>query len=160
MYNPFDILLLFDRRQFDAWWFETGTPSFLVDMLAKRRIGSARLDNMLSQRDLLSTFDVDDIATEALLFQTGYLTIRNEEPRGGKMYYRLGYPNREVRQSLNENLLRHITGRPPGLAEHTARLYDLLLAKGAALLRRRRTVASGTSGSLWGLLGAALGRGI
>ena len=128
VYNPFDILLLFDRRQFEAWWFETGTPSFLVDMLAKRRIDSARLDNMLSQRDLLSAFDVDDIATEALLFQTGYLTILGAEPRGGKTYYRLGYPNREVRQSLNESLLRHLTGRPPSLAEHTARLYDLLLA--------------------------------
>ncbi len=128
VYNPFDILLLFDRREFEAWWFETGTPTFLIDMLASRRIDSPKLGDMLSQRDLLSTFDVDDIATEALLFQTGYLTIRGEERRGGKKYYRLGYPNREVRQSLNENLLRHLLGRPPGLAEHTARLYDLLLA--------------------------------
>ncbi len=128
VYNPFDILLLFDRREFEAWWFETGTPTFLIDMLASRRIDSPKLDDMLSQRDLLSTFDVDDIATEALLFQTGYLTIRGEERRGGKTYYRLGYPNREVRQSLNESLLRHLLGRPPGLAEHTARLYDLLLA--------------------------------
>ena len=128
VYNPFDILLLFDRRDFDAWWFETGTPTFLIDMLASRRIDSPKLGDMLSQRDLLSTFDVDDIATEALLFQTGYLTIRGEERRGGKKYYRLGYPNREVRQSLNEHLLRHLLGRPPGLAEHTARLYDLLLA--------------------------------
>ena len=127
VYNPFDILLLFDRRQFDAWWFETGTPSFLVEMLARRRIASATLDNMLSRGDLLSAFDVEDIATEALLFQTGYLTIRGVEPRGGKTYYRLGYPNREVRQSLNESLLRHLMGRPPGLAEHGARLYDLLL---------------------------------
>ena len=127
VYNPFDILLLFDRRQFDAWWFETGTPSFLVEMLAKRRIASATLDNLLSRGDLLSAFDVEDIATEALLFQTGYLTIRGVEPRGGKTYYRLGYPNREVRQSLNESLLRHLMGRPPGLAEHGARLYDLLL---------------------------------
>ena len=128
VYNPFDILLLFDRRDFEAWWFETGTPTFLIDMLAGRRIDSPKLDDMLSQRDLLSTFDVDDIATEALLFQTGYLTIRGEERRGGRKYYRLGYPNREVRQSLNEHLLRHLLGRPPGLAEHTARLYDLLLA--------------------------------
>ena len=128
VYNPFDILLLFDRREFEAWWFETGTPTFLIDMLASRCIDSPKLDDMLSQRDLLSTFDVDDIATEALLFQTGYLTIRGEERRGGKKYYRLGYPNREVRQSLNENLLRHLLGRPPSLAEHTARLYDLLLA--------------------------------
>ena len=128
VYNPFDILLLFDRREFEAWWFETGTPTFLIDMLASRRIDSPKLDDMLSQRDLLSAFDVDDIATEALLFQTGYLTIRGEERRGGKTYYRLGYPNREVRQSLNENLLRHLLGRPPSLTEHTARLYDLLLA--------------------------------
>ena len=127
VYNPFDILLLFDRRQFDPWWFETGTPSFLVEMLARRRIASATLDNLLSRGDLLSAFDVEDIATEALLFQTGYLTIRGVEPRGGKTYYRLGYPNREVRQSLNESLLRHLMGRPPGLAEHGARLYDLLL---------------------------------
>ena len=135
VYNPFDILLLFDRREFDAWWFETGTPSFLVDLLARRRIGSASLDNLLSQRDLLSTFDVDDIATEALLFQTGYLTIHGAEPRGGTTYYRLGYPNREVRQSLNESLLRRLTGRPASLAGHTARLYDLLAANDFAGLQ-------------------------
>ena len=150
VYNPFDILLLFDRRQFEAWWFETGTPSFLVDLLARRRIGSASLDSLLSRRDLLSTFDVDDIATEALLFQTGYLTIHGAEPRGGTMYYRLGYPNREVRQSLNESLLRRLTGRPASLAEHTARLYDLLLANDSKAWRRcfvRSWPASPTSGT-------------
>ena len=128
VYNPFDILLLFDRRQFDAWWFETGTPSFLVEMLARRGVSPAALDNLLSGRDLLSSFEVDDVSTEALLFQTGYLTIRRPEPRGGTMYYRLGYPNREVRQSLNQSLLRHLTGRPADLAERRARLYDLLAA--------------------------------
>ena len=128
VYNPFDILLLFDRRQFDAWWFETGTPSFLVEMLARRGVSPAALDNLLSGRDLLSSFEVDDVSTEALLFQTGYLTIRRPEPRGGTMYYRLGYPNREVRQSLNQSLLHHLTGRPADLAERRARLYDLLAA--------------------------------
>ena len=78
--------------------------------------------------DLLSKFDVDDIATEALLFQTGYLTITRAEPRGGEMFYHLGYPNREVRQSLNRSLLNHLTGSPPQQAERRARLYDLLLA--------------------------------
>ncbi len=51
--------------------------------------------------ELLFTFDVDAIAPEALLFQTGYLTIHHTEPRGGRMFYRLGYPNREVRQNLH-----------------------------------------------------------
>ena len=54
---------------------------------------------------LLSAFDVEEMATEALLFQTGYLTIQDVEERDGRIRYRLGYPNREVRQSLNECLL-------------------------------------------------------
>ena len=128
VYNPFDILLLFDSREFKAHWFETGTPSFLVETLFRRRIGSLSLENMVGTDDLLSKFDVDDIATEALLFQTGYLTIARAEPRGGEMFYRLGYPNREVRQSLNRSLLNHLTGSPPQQSEHRARLHDLLLA--------------------------------
>ena len=102
VYNPFDILLLFRNRKFGAWWFETGTPAFLVETLFRRRVSSVVLDGMLGTDALLSAFDVDDIATEALLFQTGYLTIREETSLGGKALYRLGYPNREVRQSLNE----------------------------------------------------------
>ncbi|MCY3738592.1 MAG: ATP-binding protein [Gemmatimonadaceae bacterium] len=128
VYNPFDILLLFDSREFKAHWFETGTPSFLVDLLFQRRVSSLALDDMLGSSDLLSAFDVDHIATEALLFQTGYLTIRHTEPRGGQVYYRLGYPNQEVRQSLNGSLLNRMTGDASRGAAHSARLYDLLLA--------------------------------
>ena len=128
VYNPFDILLLFERREFGAWWFETGTPAFLVDTLMARGVGSLDLDGMLGNDQLLSAFDVGDMATEALLFQTGYLTIRRTEPRGGRMFYRLGYPNREVRQSLNESLLRRLTGDSPRGMDRSARLYDLLLA--------------------------------
>ena len=104
VYNPFDILLLFDKRQFGAYWFETKTPTFLVETLCQRRVSSLELEEMLSSSDLLLAFDVDDIATEALLFQTGYLTITDEENLGGESVYRLGYPNREVRQSLNRSL--------------------------------------------------------
>ena len=127
VYNPFDILLLFDSRRFGAYWFETGTPTFLVEKLIARGVGALSLDNMLGSDDLLSAFDVDHIATEALLFQTGYLTIRRIEPRGSRTYYRLSYPNQEVRQSLNESLLNHLTGSLGQQAEHSARLYDLLL---------------------------------
>ena len=108
VYNPFDILLLFRNRTFDAWWFETGTPAFLVETLLERRVSAVALDGMIASARLLSTFDVGDIATEALLFQTGYLTILGEERLGGRNRYRLGYPNREVRHSLNESLLGHL----------------------------------------------------
>ena len=114
VYNPFDVLLLLRRREFEAHWFETGTPAFLVDMLFERRVSSVSLGDMVSTGELLSAFDVggraaaEHIGTEALLFQTGYLTITGEERLGGKALFRLGYPNREVRQSLNEHLLRHL----------------------------------------------------
>ncbi len=127
VYNPFDVLLLFRRRAFAAYWFETGTPTFLLETLVARGVSALALDDMLGSDELLSAFDVDHIATEALLFQTGYLTIRRTELRGGELYYRLGYPNREVQQSLNKSLLNHLTGNPSRQVEHNARLYDLLL---------------------------------
>ena len=122
LYNPFDILLLFDRREFNAWWFETGTPTFLVDTLLTRGVSGVDLEGMIASGDLLSSFDVGDIATEALLFQTGYLTIKGTENLGGKTLYRLGYPNREVRQSLNERLLRDMT---PNASKQGLREIDL-----------------------------------
>ncbi len=125
VYNPYDILLLFDRREFDAWWFETGTPTFLVETLFERRVGSPDLARMLASSDLLSAFDVDDMATEALLFQTGYLTVVGEEELAGGAVYRLGYPNREVRQSLNRSLLRRLVRDGSGQMRNSVRLEDL-----------------------------------
>ena len=135
VYNPFDILLLFDRRRFGAWWFETGTPKFLVDTLYRRRVSAPALDEMVASDDLLSTFDVDHIATEALLFQTGYLTIVGETDRGGRIRYRLGYPNREVRQSLNEHLLRLLVRDASKQERNGELLYELLEANDFAGLK-------------------------
>ena len=128
VYNPFDILLLFDSREFKAHWFETGTPTFLVETLCKRHVSSLELGEMVGSDELLSTFDVDHIATEALLFQTGYLTITDAEDLGGKRLYQLGYPNREVRQSLNESLLGYLVQDPSRQMANSVRLYRLLEA--------------------------------
>ena len=68
--------------------------------------------------------------------QDCYLTIERAEPRGGEMFYRLGYPNRAVRQSLNRSLLNRMTGDASRRAAHSARLYDLLLVNDFAGLRR------------------------
>ena len=105
VYNPFDLLLLFRSREFDAHWFETGSPTFLINALMRRRVSTLDLDGMTGTKALLSAFDVDEMAIEALLFQTGYLTVLDYENRNGVIRYRLGYPNQEVRQSLNRRLL-------------------------------------------------------
>ena len=122
VYNPFDVLLLFQTREFKAHWFETGTPGFLVDLLSRRRIATPALEDMVADDALLSAFDVDDISTEALLFQTGYLTIVGEEVAGGGNLYRLDYPNHEVKLSLNRRLLRVMA---PVTGEETTRRTEL-----------------------------------
>ena len=128
VYNPFDLLLLFQRRQFRAWWFETAMPTFLVDLLLERRVFLPRLGQLRSDAALLSSFDVGQIAVEALLFQTGYLTIDSEEQRFGEYWYRLRYPNHEVYQSLNSSLLKAWTANGQDMLGNKQRLGDLLLA--------------------------------
>ena len=126
VYNPFDILLLFYRREFGDWWFETGTPRFLVDTLIRRNVSSLALDRMVATRELLSAFDVEDMATEALLFQTGYLTIRSEVALGRQRVYYLGYPNREVRSSLNRILLHSLIRNTSQQLENSVKLVHLM----------------------------------
>ncbi len=128
VYNPFDVLLLFDTREFKAHWYETGSPTFLIDTLVRRRVGSATLQDMTATDRDLSRFDVGDISTRALLFQTGYLTIRREEPSRAGTRYRLGYPNREVQQSLNESLLDRLVRDDDRRVANATRLERLLEA--------------------------------
>ena len=135
VYNPYAVLLLFDRREFRAHWFESGTPAFLVETLFKRRVSSVSLGGMAGTEELLSAFDVDRIGTEALLFQTGYLTIAAEEELGGLPLYRLGYPNREVRQGLHRALLRQLVQDDARQTANSMRLARLLEARDWAGLK-------------------------
>jgi Protein of unknown function (DUF1703). len=105
VYNPFDVLLLLQERTFRAYWFETGTPTFLIDLLRSRQTFTPQLDALYASDQLLNAFDVEHIGTEALLWQTGYLTITGQEFMGPQPHYRLGYPNQEVESAFNEALL-------------------------------------------------------
>jgi hypothetical protein len=128
VYNPFDLLLLFDNRQFRAYWFETGTPTFLVKLLMARQQFTPDLSRIVASEELLSTFDVDNIPVEALLWQTGYLTIADMWSIPGRMELTLKYPNLEVQSSLNNSLLQSLTGGLAVPGPQISRLYRLLLA--------------------------------
>ena len=117
VYNPYGLLKLFRSREFEEHWFETATPRFLVETLIRRGFTAPDLESVHADSALLSSFDVDHIAPEALLFQTGYLTIVGVERHDGPPRYRLGYPNREVRRGLNGSLL-------DALAPHWRRAAD------------------------------------
>jgi len=106
VYNPFDLLLLFRERQFKPYWFETGTPTFLIEMLTQRQVWLPKLGEVVADFELLSAFDVDAISTPALMFQAGYLTLDHTERVFEETQYTLRFPNLEVYQSLYNSLLR------------------------------------------------------
>ncbi|WPD21312.1 MAG: ATP-binding protein [Candidatus Electrothrix scaldis] len=139
VYNPFDVLLLFQKRQFRPWWFETATPTFLVDLLTKRQVWLPSLNHLETDASLLSAFDTDHISIEALLFQSGYLTIEREEQSFGEYWYRLRYPNNEVYQSLNTQLLKSWTPSQTSPLDNKRRLGQVLQANDFDAMRHLMT---------------------
>ena len=113
VYNPFDVLLFLDYRQFDNYWFESATPSFLVNLLAREKMYLPNLEHIEIDQNMLSSFELDQLLPEAVLFQTGYLTIKQvEEFAPGQRLLTLDFPNQEVRISLNMHLLNYFSGAP------------------------------------------------
>ncbi len=105
VYNPFDILLYLDTKTFHPYWFETGTPSFLIQLLQEKKYYLPDLENLKASELLLGSFEIERIPVEALLFQTGYLTIKELLQYGDKRVYQLTYPNKEVKMSLMDAVL-------------------------------------------------------
>ena len=128
VYNPFDLLLLFDSREFRPYWFETGTPTFLVKLLTERQFFTPSISRLHASESLLSAFDVEAISTEALLWQTGYLTLAGQRQTGARTMYALDYPNVEVRSGLNDALLKGLMGDASLAEQVQIRLFDVLSA--------------------------------
>ena len=127
VYNPFDVLLYLDQRLFKNYWFETGSPSFLIKRVRERQYLIPDFENVVIDEAMLASFDVNEITLENLLFQTGYLTIARVEELGGERFYYLTYPNREVKSSLNGYLLRDLTQTSASaVASNQIQLYKAL----------------------------------
>ncbi len=114
LYNPYDVLLLFRKRKFMPHWYRTGTPKFLYQELVRRQVRLPDLRGRTVSEESILTFEINHCPPEALLFQTGYLTIVGEEESDDWTEYRLDYPNREVELSLTRGLLQYVTGRDTG----------------------------------------------
>jgi len=108
VYNPFDILLLFDKKMFKPYWFETATPTFFIKMFMKNRYYLPELEKLEVGDEILSNLDLDNIRVENLLFQTGYLTIKEFKTKGNKNLYTLSFPNLEVKMSFNDFFLGYV----------------------------------------------------
>jgi len=109
VYNPFDVLLYLSERKFRSYWFETGTPSFLVKLMLEKRFYLPKMEEFIADEYLLGSFDVDEIEVPTLLFQAGYLTVKEWHSSIEGTYYVLSYPNKEVRSALNRVLFYALT---------------------------------------------------
>lgn len=109
VYNPFDVLLFLKDRLYRSYWFSTATPTFLMKLLKEGRYYLPEMECFAVQESSLGSFDIDDMSAEILLFQTGYLTIRKTIQMGNQLGFELGYPNLEVKLSLNTHLLDYLT---------------------------------------------------
>lgn len=111
VYNPFSILSFFKIQQFKNFWFDTGTPSFLLKLLQEQKIKIHELENFTGSSLILDATDIEYQSPISLLFQTGYLTISKLEQDGIDLWYHLDFPNTEVKQALAQYLLVTYTAK-------------------------------------------------
>ena len=128
IYNPFSLLNAFSDGRLGSYWFETATPTCLIDRLERKPIDERELDRM--EYVSLNEFNVSPELTDnpiPLLYQTGYLTIKDYDRSLDS--YTLGYPNKEVRTGFMDSLLAGYNGNNPSGASFVIR-FNAALKKG------------------------------
>jgi Holliday junction resolvasome RuvABC endonuclease subunit len=108
--NPYSLLTFFSHRKFESFWYASGTPWFLLDMIKKKPESYITLRNFEIEEGVLDTFDIQRIEIEPLLFQTGYLTVKEIIETRGSPVYVLDIPNYEVRKAFNLQIVSALTG--------------------------------------------------
>ena len=103
MYNPFSLLNTFKYNEFGSYWFETGTPTYLVELLKKHHYDLRRMAHEETTATVLNSIDSTSDNPTPVIYQSGYLTIKGYDQRFG--IYRLGFPNREVEEGFINFLL-------------------------------------------------------
>jgi hypothetical protein len=107
IYNPFSTMNFFQFQRFANYWFRSGTPSFLIDIIQRRDNTESLLNPIVVDESILDEYDPANISEVPLLFQTGYLTIKKMKlTPDGFAEYTLGIPNMEVSKSLLKHLLK------------------------------------------------------
>ena len=117
VYNPYDILNFIDQSQssgefhFESHWFETGTPTFIIDLIARNRVPAQQLEPQVVSKSNLNSAPLEQIDLTTALFQSGYLTIDKviSSSIPGRNMYRLTCPNHSVRSALQDQLFSYYT---------------------------------------------------
>lgn len=103
IYNPFSLLNTFKYKEFGSYWFETGTPTYLVELLKKHHYDLRRMAHEETSISVLNSIDSASDNPIPVIYQSGYLTIKGYDEEFG--IYSLGFPNREVEEGFIKFLL-------------------------------------------------------
>ena len=107
LYNPFSILWTLSERRYGSYWFSTGTPTYLVELIKKTNFNIEELSGYEASEEQMNSIHIDDIDPIPVLYQSGYLTIKDFDGRFGM--YTLDYPNEEVKSGFVNFLLPFYT---------------------------------------------------
>ena len=107
LYNPFSLLNTFAKNRYGSYWFETGTPTYLVELLKRHRYNLYKMANEKVTARILDSVDASSINPIPVIYQSGYLTIKGYIPE--PQIYELGFPNKEVEQGFMDFLLPYYT---------------------------------------------------
>ena len=125
VYNPFDLLTHFAKKEFASYWYETGTPTFLVKLIIGQKINIVELGNLRVGYEDFRKYDIENMSAAPLLYQSGYLTITDYD--GKRERFTLDYPNDEVRSCFAKSLLEHYAPVPESASGSlSTRLLDAL----------------------------------
>ena len=108
IYNPFSLMKAFNERRLNNFWFESGTPSYLLRQLQRYRTDITKIDGIVVPSDAFDQPMENMLDALPLLYQSGYLTIKDYDPVD--QGYTLGIPNKEVRVGLTKGLLPLVSG--------------------------------------------------
>jgi hypothetical protein len=126
LYNPFDILLYLDSEEFRNYWFQSATPNFLINIIKEKKYPVADFEDLKATDNILSSFDLDIIELETILFQTGYLTIKGVRELGNTRVFSLSYPNLEVKMSLTDFILQYFSNQVSKKDLAKIELYEII----------------------------------
>ena len=105
MYNPFSLLNTFAKKQMGSYWFETGTPTYLVELMKLHHYPVEEIEHIVTSGPVLDSIDAASTDPVPVIYQSGYLTIKDYNAEFEN--YTLGFPNREVEQGFLRFLLPH-----------------------------------------------------
>lgn len=144
VYNPFSVLKTLSRKEFGSYWFETGTPTYLVGLLQMHDYNLEMMSEIETDADVLNSIDGGSTDPIPVIYQSGYLTIKDYDQEFG--LYKLGYPNKEVEEGFMKFLVPFYTSIPQSGSsfEITQFVKDVRAGRSEQFVKRLRTFFADT----------------